>query len=458
MTPYYSREENTLINVLSQKLPVPVLLRGVLERCFTPERIDRLFERHAQSQYTQQLLFSTVCELLLHVVLRVKPSLYAAYREKEAALEVSAAALYDKAKGVELGVSAALVRETAQDLAAIVDALGTRREEWLPGYRVRVLDGNCLEGSEKRLAVQRGQSGAALPGKALVVMDAERGLLIDVFPCEDAYAQERSLLDRVLPTVQAGDCWVADRNFCVSGFLQGIEARGAYFLFRLHAGLPFREAGDWSEAVMTAEGQRISEQPVVVDGRRYRRIRVELASPTRDGDWAIDLLSNLPDTVSALDLAALYRRRWRLETAFQKLEAHLESEINTLAYPKAALLGFCLALVAYNAFEVLLAAIDAAQDEPVSPTLSTYYLAHQIAATFLALLTLTESEDWHFIGTLSPAEFAQWLRDTAAHINIRQYRKTPRGPKKPPPKKSYDAKQPHFSTQRLLQGKTKGTP
>lgn len=107
-----------MIEVLSQKLPVSVLLRGLLERCFTPELVDRLFERHAQSQYTQQLLFSTVCGLLLHVVLRVKPSLYAAYREQAADLEVSAAALYDKVKGVELGVSAALVRETARDLAA----------------------------------------------------------------------------------------------------------------------------------------------------------------------------------------------------------------------------------------------------------------------------------------------------------------------------------------------------
>jgi hypothetical protein len=359
---------------------------------------------------------------------------------------------------VELGVSAALVRETAQDLAAVQDALGVRREEWLPGYRVRVLDGNCLEGSEKRLAVQRGQSGAALPGKSLVVMDAERGLLIDVFPCEDAYAQERSLLHQVLPTVRAGECWLMDRNFCVAAFLHGIDERGGYFVVRRHAGLSFSEAGEWSEAVTTEAGQRISEQPIDVDGRRYRRIRIELTAPTRDGDWVIELIANLPETVPAVVLADLYRRRWRLETAFQKLEAHLESEINTLAYPKAALLGFCLALVAYNAFELMLTAIDSAQDEPVSQTLSTYYLAHQIAATFLALLTLSESEDWRFIGALSPAAFAQWLRDTAAHIDVRKYRKTPRGPKKPPPKKSHDPKQPHFSTQRLLQGKTEGTP
>ena len=45
-----------------------------------------------------------------------------------------------------------------------------------------------------------------------------------------------------------------------------------------------------------------------------------------------------------------------METAFQHLEAYMHSEIKTLGYPKAALFGFCLALVAYNLLAVVLAA------------------------------------------------------------------------------------------------------
>jgi hypothetical protein len=48
-----------------------------------------------------------------------------------------------------------------------------------------------------------------------------------------------------------------------------------------------------------------------------------------------------------------------VETAFQHLEAYFHSEINTLGYPKAALFGFCLALVAYNLLAVVLAANSA---------------------------------------------------------------------------------------------------
>ena len=45
-----------------------------------------------------------------------------------------------------------------------------------------------------------------------------------------------------------------------------------------------------------------------------------------------------------------------METAFQQREASVHAEIKPLAYPKAALGGFCLALVAYNVFAVVLAA------------------------------------------------------------------------------------------------------
>lgn len=429
------------------------LLRGLLERCFSAERLDELFENNAQEQYTRNLLFSTACDLLLLTVLKVHPSVHAAYQAHGEGQGFSAAALYDKLKGVETDVSAALVRETARDLARVQDDLCVRREAWLPGYDIRILDGNCLEASEKRLRVHRGVGGAPLPGKSLVVLDPQRRLLVDVFPCEDGHAQERSLLHAVLATVRAGELWIADRNFCTCGFLGGLHEHGAYGLLRLHGGLPFAELAPWGDAVETGDGQRVMEQAIEVEGRRYRRIRVELAKPTRDGDLFVDLVTDLPETVSAVTVAALYRKRWTLETAFQHIEKHFESEINTLAYPRAALFGFCLALVAYNIFQVALSALDSAHQEPVSQTVSTYYVGQEIAATFLALLMLTEAGDWSFVAGLSPTEFAQWLRDVVSGVDPKKYKKHGRSPKKPRQKTPHDPKHPHVSTHRLLRGR-----
>ena len=83
--------------------------------------------------------------------------------------------------------------------------------------------------------------------------------------------------------------------------------------------------------------------------RRWRRIPIVLKKATRDGDKVLTLLTNLSKTAApAQQIAELYRKRWSIEAAFQELEAHLHSEINSLGYPKAALFGFCVALVAYN--------------------------------------------------------------------------------------------------------------
>jgi hypothetical protein len=442
-----------MLELFRQKMPLSCLLYGLLERCFSAERLDQIFLENAQEQYTREILFSTVCDLLLSVVLKIHPSVNAAHQKSPEPLGFTVSALYEKLKGVELSVSQALLRETSEDLSEILDALGVIPEPWLPGYPVRILDGNCLAASEKRLAVHQNVSGAALPGKSLVVFDPERRLMRNVFPCEDGHAQERRLLDAVARALGTGELWMADRNFCTLGFLDQLHGHGAYALMRRHQNLPLTEDTLFA-CVEENEGRRLLEKQVSVAGRRYRLVRVELEKPTRDGDLFIDILTDLPADIPAAVVAELYRKRWTLETAFQHVENHFNSEIETLAYPKAALFGFALALVAYNLFSVIISALDCAHNKPVSKDISGYYIAHEIAATFLALVQLGEELDWRFIAAGAPPEFAAWLRETARHVNLRALKKHPRGPKPPKSKPPYDPKQPHVSTYQLLKDKS----
>ena len=444
---------HAMLELFCEKMPISCLLRGLLERCLSADRLNQIFDKNSRDQYTRNLLFSTACHLLLHVVLRIHPSAHAAYQKLKPTIPVSITALYDKVNGVETSVSSAMVREIASDLSNVLDSLGAPSEPWLPGYPIRILDGNCLEASEKRLKVHRELRAAALPGKSLVVLDPERRLIVDVFPCEDGHAQERSLLEAVIPTVPAGQLWIADRNFCTLAFLLGIHQQQAYPILRLHGKLPFLEQASLSQVAITEDGQRILEQPIEIGGRGYRRIRIELSEPTRDGDMHIDLITNLPPTVDAQTVAHLYRKRWTLETAFQHIEKHFESEINTLAYPRAALFGFCLALVAYNIFSVMLASLDSAYEKPVSKEVSSYYIAHDISSTFQTLILFGEALGWDFLATCSPPQFAQWLRQVALHVDLRTLKKHPRGPKKLKQKLPYDPNHPHESTYKLLQGK-----
>jgi hypothetical protein len=325
-----------------EQSPISVMVRGTLERVLGADQLDAWFARTAQKQYTRTVLFSTVYDILSHVVFRIKPSVRAAYRDQDDKVGASLISLYNKLNGVETPTSAELVRYSAAVLAPLIEQLDGARAPWLPEYRVKILDGNCIEASERRLKALREVQAGALPGKSLVVYEPMAGLVSDVFPCEDGHAQERSLLGLVLETVQRNDLWIQDRNFCTCVFLGEIDARGAGFITRQHEGLPF-EPVNILRSVGRIETGHVAEQRVQVRDAQggmhlFRRIQVKLEQATRDGDRVLYLLTNLPlRKASAKRVARLYRKRWTLETAFQHLAAYFHAAINTLGYPQAAL-------------------------------------------------------------------------------------------------------------------------
>jgi hypothetical protein len=92
------------------KSPVSVMMRGLMERVFNPESLNELFETTARVQYTKELLFSDLVELMVPVVCGLQPSLRASYQDQTAAMLASLSALYGKLNGIELAVSQTLVR------------------------------------------------------------------------------------------------------------------------------------------------------------------------------------------------------------------------------------------------------------------------------------------------------------------------------------------------------------
>lgn len=184
----------TLFERFVEQSPVSVMLRGLMERIFIPHRLDRLFHDYAQLQYERELLFSSVVELMSLVVCSIYPSVYAAYRAQSSIVPVSASAFYSKLNGIEPQVTAALLRETATELANLINELTGLSTTWNGRYRLRVLDGNCLSATDHRLGVLRPLSEAAMPGKSLVVLDPMLHLAVNIFPCEDGHASEQALL------------------------------------------------------------------------------------------------------------------------------------------------------------------------------------------------------------------------------------------------------------------------
>lgn len=211
-------------------------------------------------------------------VFRLPPSVHAAYRAQEAPGGTSVVSVDHTLQEIEPHTSAAWVRESAHQLAPLSAPLGGDREPWLSGSQVKSIDGHGREASAQRLEGLRRVDAGALPGKSLVVSAPDQGGVRDVFPCEDGHAQERSLCDGVLKTVQAGDRGIADRHVCTRDLLCAIDHRGAGCIMRQHRGVPC-ELRPPLRPLGRLETGHVAEQRVrVVEGQgvaqTFRRLRI----------------------------------------------------------------------------------------------------------------------------------------------------------------------------------------
>ena len=177
---------------LVEGTPVCVMIRGSLEYALPETFVNQIFEDTVRRQYTRSLLFAQIVDLMGSVVCQVFPSVNAAYQKQQRRFAVSRRALYDKINLVEPCVIRELVRQTAQRLGPVVRGLqrGGGRKSLLPGFAVRILDGNHLAATEHRLKELREIAAGPLPGQTLVVWDPDRRLVVDAFPCEDGHAQD----------------------------------------------------------------------------------------------------------------------------------------------------------------------------------------------------------------------------------------------------------------------------
>jgi IS4 transposase len=440
--------------------PIATMAQLGMEWVLEPSWLDEVFEEFRGRQYERELLFSTVVDVVALVALGLQPSVHAAARARED-IRVSLGALYDKINHTEPALGRALVTQSAQRLATVVERFRTGQGSLCPGYRVRIVDGNCLAPSEKRLKSLRKVRSAALPGRSLVVYDPDLCLVIDVLPSEDGHAGERALMAELLPTSVPGELWMGDRAFCTYTIMAAWYHRGCCLLVREHAAnakltalaLPVPRgrtaSGTVFEHLVACHGPGPDDSPI-----RLRRIELHLDKATEDGETVVALLTNLPDDVTALQIADLYRRRWTIETMFQKIESILASEIKTLGYPRAALFSFCVALMGFNVLSMLQAAVETQHGiEPSSPEeLSLYYVANEVRRMHPGLMFMLPADHWAPLRGLPLTDFCNLLLRAAAHVKPAALRKTRRGPririkKKPVPPSVAGA---HVSTARLL--------
>jgi hypothetical protein len=147
--------------------PVSVMVRGTRERVFDPEKLEQVFSDPALLPYTREVTVAQGVGLMSDVVFRIVPSVGAWDKAHQDEVPVTRQAGYDTLKHLALPTAAGLVAYAGRELGACVQQMPSPPSPLLPGYRVRVLDGNHLAGTDHRGKDLRRSRAAALPGHAL---------------------------------------------------------------------------------------------------------------------------------------------------------------------------------------------------------------------------------------------------------------------------------------------------
>jgi hypothetical protein len=111
------------------------MVRGLLEKVLCPQTLDDLFERSAKTQYTRELLFSTVVNLISLVVCGIHPSIHAANPRISRGNRSFGHINLQHASMVSNRVSVRRrVKEIASQTEATIRHLNATMPDLLPGY------------------------------------------------------------------------------------------------------------------------------------------------------------------------------------------------------------------------------------------------------------------------------------------------------------------------------------
>ena len=437
--------------------PLCFMTRCVLEYILSAE-IDTVFEQCRSRQYESQLKFSALAVAIGDVALGHCGNFHRAYLQHREGLGVSAGSFYEKVNHVELATAEGIVDFGVRRSRELLHEIGAGQWDILPGYKCSVIDGNHLEKTERRIKELRGLQTAALPGTVVAKYNLQDELFDKAYLLCDAHAQESSVLDRVVADLVPEELILADRHFCIVKFFLDVAERNACFLIRHHARLKNGLQGERREVGRIEAGMVYEQAMRIQHGGReltLRRVTLVLDKPTRDKETEIHLLCNVPlKAADARVLAELYHKRWLIENAFYVLTTTLNCELKSISQPPAALFLFCMALLAYNSRQVLYGALWTVHEQDDVEMLSDARVAEAVTKPMDGMLTAISEAEWQEIIPDTAAGCAALLCRVAAHVDMRKFRKSVRGPKKPRILNAQNTKV-HVSTWKLMQASKK---
>jgi Transposase DDE domain len=314
-------------------LPSPPVeeIQRELMRQLTPAMFAQARAGHSHLNLRDRVLnLSTMCAIVVSLVWRRVPSLSEVLRilSKEGLLwveatEVSLTALskrFDKlpaelfatlfeqlidaqVKHRRLASEAATAPTAAHPLAVLQQIYSCL---W-------IADASTLERLRKTTTELRQQPKAVLGGKLLMIVEALTHQPVCAFFEPDAAANEKRFCDRIVAALAVGGLVIIDAGFFSFAFFDAFTDAGKFFLTRMKANTRYQSIK------VLSQGAHFRDEIINVglNSGHPCQHRLRMVSVLWGTTWYRYLTNELdPTRLTAQQVAALYRQRWRIEDAF----------------------------------------------------------------------------------------------------------------------------------------------
>ena len=311
---------------------------GVVSKSFPAEAIEGALARTGRASLRQRDL---PAQVVVYYVMALALYMQSSYREVLRCLLEGIQWLRDPSARVRVagksGISQARTRLGWEPLRQLHDelvhpiAVRNTTGAWYRDWRLVSLDGSTLDvadekGNEEAFGRPGASRGTSAYPQIRFVSLVENGTHVLFGSQMDGYRTgEIRLAKAVLPRLAKGMLCLADRNFFGFSLWQQAQATEADLLWRMKKNLRLA-----CESRL-ADGSYLSHvYPSQRDWRhRTNGIAVRVIDYRLEGIAGAEPIYRLattildPEKAPAHELAALYRERWEIETAFDELKTHL---------------------------------------------------------------------------------------------------------------------------------------
>jgi hypothetical protein len=180
-----------------------------------------------------------------------------------------------------------------------------------------IVDGSTLEALFRKLKALEDAPGGQLAGKMCAVIDLATHYPVDIWFSEQARAFDTNFISNMLQRIEPRTLLLLDRGFYDFQFFADLLAKGSHFITRLKSNSKVEVLRGLSDTATVKDmlihlGTGQNGTPILT----LRLVKVRFES-----QWYSYVTSVLdPEILPPFVVADLYRRRWRIEEAFNILK------------------------------------------------------------------------------------------------------------------------------------------